>query len=260
MAKSDQVSAGCSRHIRFGPSIAALAAALACATLLSSQTLAADITVMISGGFYSTYLELAPAFEQKSGDHLITIRGPSMGATAGAIPARLERGEEADVVILVRSTLDDLVAKGFVRAGTRTDLARSKIGLAVRIGAPEPDISMPSGVRNLNSARSTPLHIPRSRATAAAACARSRAAAVHATRPQPLRNRGACRKLRDVEYQRERVALGRFSPSGSYAARREPQRVQQDCYIHKQTSVADVVQVVFKIFVNQKYPVSADLP
>ena len=141
MAKSDQVSAGCSRHIRFGPSIAALAAALACATLLTSQTLAADITVMISGGFYSTYLELAPAFEQKSGDHLITIRGPSMGATAGAIPARLERGEEADVVIVVRSTLDDLVAKGFVRAGTRTDLARSKIGLAVRIGAPEPDIS-----------------------------------------------------------------------------------------------------------------------
>jgi molybdate transport system substrate-binding protein len=49
--------------------------------------------------------------------------------------------ENADVVVMVRSALDDLVKKGQVIEGSQVDLARSRIGMAVRAGATVPDIS-----------------------------------------------------------------------------------------------------------------------
>ena len=70
------------------------------ALLLVRAASAADLQVMISSGFHGVYSELAPAFERASGHHLVTIRGPSMGDSPEAIPARLVRGEAADVVIL----------------------------------------------------------------------------------------------------------------------------------------------------------------
>jgi len=64
-----------------------------------------------------------------------------MGTALDAIPARLERGEPADVVIMVGYALGDLIKQGKIIADSRVDLARSKIGMAVRAGAPKPDIS-----------------------------------------------------------------------------------------------------------------------
>ena len=64
-----------------------------------------------------------------------------MGATPQAIPNRLQRGEAADVVIVVGEALDQLIAQGKVVAASRVDLARSYIGMAVRAGMPKPDIS-----------------------------------------------------------------------------------------------------------------------
>jgi molybdate transport system substrate-binding protein len=124
-----------------------LAAILTYAFVLSGQALADDVRVMISGAFFSAYNELAPAFERESGNHLITLRGSSMGTTPDAIPARLRRGEDADVVIVARSALDDFAAKGFVRADSKTDLARSVIGIAVRAGAAAPDISTAAALK-----------------------------------------------------------------------------------------------------------------
>ncbi len=109
--------------------------------LLSSAVPAADIHLMTSGGFAAVVEELAPRYERQSGNHIIVIRGASMGATPEAIPARLKRGEEADVVILARSALDALVADGAVQKGSEVDLVRSRIGMAVKAGAPVPDIS-----------------------------------------------------------------------------------------------------------------------
>jgi molybdate transport system substrate-binding protein len=78
-----------------------------------------------------------------------------MGETANAIPQRLARKEPADVVILARSSLDKLAANGLVVAGTSQDLVLSKIAVAVKEGAPVPDISSAEAVRNaLLSARS----------------------------------------------------------------------------------------------------------
>src|SRR3984885_8222981 len=90
---------------------------------------AADIQVMISSGFYGVYSELGPAFERASGHHLVTMRGPSMGDSPEAIPARLARGEAADVVILDGAAADELVKRELVRAGSKVELARSLIGM-----------------------------------------------------------------------------------------------------------------------------------
>jgi molybdate transport system substrate-binding protein len=108
---------------------------------------AADVRVMISAGFYGVYSDLGPAFERTSGHHLLTTRGPSMGDSPEAIPARLARGETADVVILDAGSLDELAKKGLARADSRIDFARSLIGMVVRTGAAKPDIGSVDALR-----------------------------------------------------------------------------------------------------------------
>ena len=70
-----------------------------------------------------------------------------MGTTANAIPVRLERGEPADVLIMVGYALGDLVKQGKVVADSRVDLVKSPIGIAVKSGAPKPDISSADAVK-----------------------------------------------------------------------------------------------------------------
>jgi molybdate transport system substrate-binding protein len=102
---------------------------------------AADIIVMISGGFKSTYEALAPGFEKMTGSHLVLVPGPSEGSTKEAIPNRLARGEVADVLIMVGPALDKLVAQGDALGSSEVELALSPIGMCVRTGRPVPDIS-----------------------------------------------------------------------------------------------------------------------
>lgn len=110
------------------------------ALLLPGSASADEVHVMISAGFYRVYAELGPSFERATGHHLITTRGPSMGDSPEAIPTRLARGETADVVILDGATADDLAERGFVRAGSKVELALSQIGMVVRAGSPKPNI------------------------------------------------------------------------------------------------------------------------
>ena len=125
------------------------------ALLLPGSASADDVRVMISAGFYGVYAEVGPAFERASGHRLITTRGPSMGDSPEAIPTRLARGEHADVVILDGGAADELAAKGIVRADSKVDLARSRIGMVVRSGAAIPDISsVESFRRTLQAAKS----------------------------------------------------------------------------------------------------------
>src|SRR5438270_2281873 len=109
---------------------------------------AADVHVMISAGFYRVYSELGPAFERASGHHLVTTRGPSMGDSPEAIPARLARGEAADVVILDGGAADELGRRDLLRADSKIGLARSLIGMAVRAGAEKPDIGSVGAFRS----------------------------------------------------------------------------------------------------------------
>jgi molybdate transport system substrate-binding protein len=102
---------------------------------------AAEVRVMISGGLTAAYNALVPEFERVTGNKVITAYGPSMGTTTNAIPMRLERGEPADVLILVGYALGDLIKQGKVVPDSRVDLVNSKIGIAVKSGALRPDIS-----------------------------------------------------------------------------------------------------------------------
>src|SRR6185437_11162339 len=108
---------------------------------------AAEIHVMISGGLSAAYNALVPAFEKATGNKVITAYGPSMGTTVNAIPVRLGRGEPADVLILVGYALDDLVKQGKAVADSKVDLVKSPIGVAVKSGAPKPDISSADAVK-----------------------------------------------------------------------------------------------------------------
>jgi molybdate transport system substrate-binding protein len=118
------------------------------ALLMVGRASAADVRVMISAGFHGVYAELGPAFERASGHHLVTMRGPSMGDSPEAIPARLARGEAADVVIMDSGAVDEMARRDLVRADSKIDLARSLIGMVVREGAEKPDISSVESFRN----------------------------------------------------------------------------------------------------------------
>jgi molybdate transport system substrate-binding protein len=115
--------------------------------LLSAAAFADEVKVMTSGAFTAAYLQLVPEFERTTHHKIVTTFGGSMGNGPNTIPSRLQRGERADAVILAGSALDELINQGKVVAGSRVDLVRSRMGMAVRAGAPKPDISSLEALR-----------------------------------------------------------------------------------------------------------------
>jgi molybdate transport system substrate-binding protein len=99
---------------------------------------AAEIKVISSVGVRAVLEELAPQFERATQHRLAITFG-------GAVPLKrqIEAGETFDVVILTPALVEDLLKQGRVAAGTKTDVAKSGIGVASRAGAPKPDISTP---------------------------------------------------------------------------------------------------------------------
>jgi molybdate transport system substrate-binding protein len=100
-----------------------------------------EIKVVTSGAFTVAYTQLIPQFEPTTGHKVTTAFGASIGPGPNAIPNRLKRGEAIDVVIMASDSLDEQMAQGKLVKGSRVDLVRSRIGMAVRAGAPRPDIS-----------------------------------------------------------------------------------------------------------------------
>ena len=107
---------------------------------------AEELRVMTSGTFTAALLELAPGFERASG-HRVVAATTTMGVGTQSIPSRLQRREPADVVIVDDEALMQMITDGTVIAGTRMPLAQSGIGMAVRAGAPRPDISTVDALR-----------------------------------------------------------------------------------------------------------------
>jgi molybdate transport system substrate-binding protein len=124
-----------------------LSAVLALVLFSISSAGAAEIKVMISGGYAPAYEELIPQFQKATGHTVVTAYGPSMGETPQAIPNRIARGEPVDVVIGVAYAIDSMIAKGTVAPGSRSDLAQMLIYMAVRAGAPRPDITTLAGFK-----------------------------------------------------------------------------------------------------------------
>jgi molybdate transport system substrate-binding protein len=96
---------------------------------------AAEVRVLITTAMKAAIDDLGPAFEKATGHTLNITYGPS-----GALAKRIAGGEPADLVILAGG-IDDLIKQGKIAPDSRRDIARVRIGVAVRKGAPKPDIA-----------------------------------------------------------------------------------------------------------------------
>ena len=110
------------------------------AAMMAPLAASAQLKVMISGGFSGPYEQLLPEFERTTGVQVTTASGSSQGNGPQTIAAQLARGVPVDVVILSREGLKELIAQQRIAAGTDVDLAQTPLGLAVRKGAPRPEV------------------------------------------------------------------------------------------------------------------------
>jgi molybdate transport system substrate-binding protein len=96
---------------------------------------AAEVKVLTAGAFKPVVTEVVVAFEKQSG-HKVTVEND----TAGALLKRISDGEAFDLVVLTPGALDELTKSGKIATGSTARLARVAIGVAVKRGAPLPDI------------------------------------------------------------------------------------------------------------------------
>lgn len=101
----------------------------------SSVASAAEIRVLCSSGIQAVMEELVPQFEQATKHKVVVTYGLS-----AALKQRVEAGEPFDIAVLTPPLIDDLISRGKIAGDTRTVLARSGMALAIRVGAPKPDI------------------------------------------------------------------------------------------------------------------------
>ena len=121
---------------------------------------AAEIRILVSPGFVPIMPGLGPTFERATGHKLVVS-----GDTLGAIVKRVRGGEVFDVVLAPRSAIDGFVRDGNAPAGSATVVASAGMGVAVRKGAPRPDISSPEALkRTLLAARSFTYPDPKNQA------------------------------------------------------------------------------------------------
>jgi len=99
-----------------------------------------EFRVMTSGAFTAAHLELMPQLERLTKKKVVTA-STSIGTGENSLPNRLKRGEVVDIVIVSDAMLRQFIADGLVLPEGHEILARSIIGMAVRAGAPKPDIS-----------------------------------------------------------------------------------------------------------------------
>jgi len=114
----------------------------AASVALAGMAQAADIAVLASPAMKEAYVELVPRFERSSGNRVTTT-----WAGTADIMKRMQVREAFDVVIAAASSLDELTDSGRLVAGSRKDLVRSGVGVTVRAGAPQPDISTADAVK-----------------------------------------------------------------------------------------------------------------
>jgi molybdate transport system substrate-binding protein len=125
----------------------AFAFTIIAALMLRPVAAEAQLNVLISGGFSGAYEQLLPEFERTSGIKVTTKSAASQGTGPQTIDAQLASGVHADVVILSREGLTQLIAANRIVAGTDADLARVGIGVLVRTNSPKPDVSTVEGFK-----------------------------------------------------------------------------------------------------------------
>jgi molybdate transport system substrate-binding protein len=137
-----------------------LGLALALLTV-ASRVDAAEIKVMSAGAMKTIVTELGEEFTRETGHTLALTTG-----TVGQLRDKILAGEAADVMVMSDTAVDQLIGQGHLARGSRVDIARTGIGVAVREGAPKPDIATPEAFKQaLLSAKSIAYVDPASGAT-----------------------------------------------------------------------------------------------
>ena len=119
-----------------------LVAAAACGLLLSSIAQAAEIKVLASGAVKEAALELFPQFEKASGATVATTWAGTID-----IKKKIAAGEVFDLIIVAGPEMDAFAKDGKIVAGSKVDLVKSSVGVAVKTGAPKPDLSSGDAVK-----------------------------------------------------------------------------------------------------------------
>ncbi len=112
------------------------------ALLMAGAAEAAEIKVLASGALREVWAELVPQFEKTTGHKVVA----TFGAT-GPMAKRVAEGESFDLAIMGQEGVDELVRLNKVVPGSRVAIAKSGVGVAVRAGAPKPDISSAEAVK-----------------------------------------------------------------------------------------------------------------
>jgi molybdate transport system substrate-binding protein len=125
-------------------------AAASLAVLLPGVAGAAEIKVLSTQAPEQAYRELVPQFEKASGHTITTVFTGTLD-----VQKRIAAGEAYDLIIMAGPAIDDFIKSGKIVAGSRVNIARSGVGVAVRAGAPKPDIGTTEAVkRTLLAAKS----------------------------------------------------------------------------------------------------------
>lgn len=119
-----------------------LATILTAALAMAGPAPAAELKVLSSNGTSAIVRVIGADFERRTG-HVLTLKID----VAALLHKEIEGGESFDVAVLTRSVVDELIAQGRIDAGSRADVARSGIGVAVRAGAAKPDIGTAEAFR-----------------------------------------------------------------------------------------------------------------
>jgi molybdate transport system substrate-binding protein len=120
----------------------ALGVAVALLATLAARVDAAELKVMSAGAMKTIVTELGADFTRETGHTLALTTG-----TVGQLRDKILAGEAADVVIMSDTAIDQLIGQGQLARGSRVDIARTGIGVAVREGAPKPDITTPEALK-----------------------------------------------------------------------------------------------------------------
>ena len=115
---------------------AALGIAVALAAVMCRPAAASEIRFLCPPSLKSVMTEIVPQFEKRSGDKvsIVYVVMPTM-------KRQIDGGAKFDVAILPPDLMDELIRAGKVTASSRTPIARTAIGVAVKSGSPHPDIS-----------------------------------------------------------------------------------------------------------------------
>ncbi|MFO0989748.1 MAG: substrate-binding domain-containing protein [Alphaproteobacteria bacterium] len=134
--------------------------ALCAAALFAQPAGAAELRILSAGAAKPVIADAIPDFERRTGHTIAVDYTP-----VGPILKRLADGEQRDIVVLSAETMNEAAAKGWVAPESAAEVGRVGIGVAVREGAPRPDIATPEAFKRALLAAASVAYVDPERST-----------------------------------------------------------------------------------------------